>query len=46
MLGSLEKENTFVVLTYSEVLCRSRATTAMKCTKKRDALAKLCFLPI
>ena len=46
MLASLEKQIFCVVLTYSEVSCRSRAKTAMKYTKKRDALAKLCFLPI
>ena len=50
---SLEKEKEIfcVVLTYSikrarEISCRSRATTAKKCTKKRDPRAKLFFWPI
>ena len=41
-----EKENVCAVFTHSirrEVSCRSRATTAKKCTKKRDARAKLLF---
>ena len=48
-----QKENFGVVLTYSinrrpgewnyEVSCRSRATAANKCTKKRDPRAKLFF---
>ena len=48
-----QKENFGVVLTYSinrrpgesnyEVSCRSSATTAKKCTKKRNARAKLFF---
>ena len=43
-----EKQNFCFVLTYSikwarEVSCRGRATTAKKCTKKRDARAKKFF---
>ena len=46
-----EKETFCVVLTYSikwaheirKFLCHSHATTAKKCTKKRDAHAKLFF---
>ena len=52
-----EKQNFCVVPTYSmysikraseirKFYCRSRATTAKKCTKKRDARAKFFFLPI
>ena len=46
-----EKQNFCVVLTNSikracEISCRSRATTAKNCTKKRDARAKMFFLPI
>ena len=40
---SLEKENFSVLLRNLEVSCRSRATTAKKCTKERDARAKLLF---
>ena len=50
---SLEKEKKFlrVVLTYfikrarEIVSCRSRTTAIKKCTKKRDARAKLFFCP-
>ena len=46
-----EKENFCVVITYStkreseikKVSSRSRATTARKCTKRRDARTKLFF---
>ena len=43
-----EKENFCVVFAYfmkgqREISCRSRATTAKKCTKNRNARAKLLF---
>ena len=52
--GENEKETFCVVLTYSilvgmwneEVSCHSHATTARKCTKKRDAHAKLFAIAI
>ena len=50
-----EKETVCVVFTYSvkrarenrtEVSCRSRATTAKKCTKKREETSKVFVLLI
>ena len=43
-----KKENVCVVFAYfmngpREISCRSRATTAKKCTKNRNARAKLLF---